>query len=147
MRDLYIPLAILIGSVIIGIAVYLGLSSRVPGPVAALSAVPAAPPVAAKPAAITPDQKQVFLQQVGAAIDASRPGLQDACPQKPGKTLDRFVLIISFNADGQEIGRGIADMQGNQHPDLGGCLIRALPNLTIPPPGNYVTVEAPFSYP
>lgn len=143
MRNLYIPLAILIGSIIISIGVYLGLSSRVPEPSRSAQSAAA---VVAQPALALPSQEQL-LRQVGAAIDAARPALQKACPQKSGATPDRLVLTISFNAAGREIGRGLAEMSGNPHPNLNLCLVGALPKLTIPPPGDYVTVDAPFVYP
>lgn len=149
MYTLSIPQAILLGAAVmgagIGTGIYFGLQGRMQAPLpAAAPAIAQAPPVAVKPA---PPSGSQLLQQTSAELEAVKPLLAKACPQASGATPDHYMIDYTFNAAGQQIGRGFSEMRGNTHPGLGACLSAALPVLTIPPPGINVNVNVPFSYP
>jgi len=153
MRDAHlIAGSILLGSAIIGAALYLGLRSPPPPPAPSLPAsaiVPAAPAPTEAAAPISHEQVEA---QAAKALDAQKPTLRERCwdpahKKKPTLPKAEFVFEMVFDGKtGQEIARGIREAQGTP-PDVAICLRDQPMGLRIDPPGKSVKVEIPFTLP
>jgi len=105
---------------------------------------PAAPPEGAARDEVT--------RQAAQALEARRRHLVDRC-WKPSlaKSRDppsvRYVFNITFDAEGRQLARGLAEDRAAARPDVTTCLGAELTPLAIPAPGAVVQVEVPFSLP
>lgn len=88
-----------------------------------------------------------LLQQVGQALEKSKPTLLKSCPTETKKAPDRFMIDYTFSTEGRQVARGFSENRSNTRHGLGACLSGALPAITILPPGRTVNVEAEFSFP
>jgi hypothetical protein len=59
----------------------------------------------------------------------------------------RYVFNITFDAEGRQLARGLAEDRAAARPDVTTCLGAELTPLAIPAPGAVVQVEVPFSLP
>jgi len=168
------PLAILAGSVIIAVAVFLGLRGR-PIPMAAtpLAAASSATstagptsagglaPTAAPTGASTPNPASPTLAglasphdpsveaDVAAALEKQRPALVESCwkptaGSAPNDAGAAFAIDVSFNGEGQEVAKGISP-RGS--PELLRCLNMRSPSLVIPSRGVRTRARVPFTLP
>jgi hypothetical protein len=71
------------------------------------------------------------------------PSLKKAA-EPPRVTL---VLNYTFDADGEQLARGISDVAGASRPDVTNCVGMELQPISIPPPGARTYVEVPFTLP
>jgi hypothetical protein len=109
---------------------------------------PAAPPPAPSPGA----SREVVAQQAGKALDAQRAILVKRCwepavAKTPEPKTIRYVLNLSFDAAGRQIGRGIIEDRETARIDVTRCVGENLPPLEVPAPGAVISVEVPFSLP
>lgn len=142
--------AIIIAGALIAAGLYFGLREMRPS-AASPAPAPSTPreePVAQRP--VTTPAQAPFL--VDALLNMHRPRLREQCFE-PSRRKNaeppesRFTLQFTFNAEGQEIGRGILEERGTSRPDVTECLTRELPQLRIPPAGLPVRVDADFQLP
>ena len=156
------PTAILIGCAMIAVGLFFGLRRDerelppAPSPKASLApaAPPAPPPKEAPPAPppVPSAPRDELVRQASKALDAQRPQLVARC-WKPALVKQaqpataKFVFIYTFDAQGQQIGRGVAEDRATARPDLTACILGMLQPLSIQPPGANVQVEVPFTLP
>jgi hypothetical protein len=167
--------AILLAGALIGVGVFFGLRSRPAeapaaptGPIAppsteGPSAAPRpttaeAPPRAATPgdaatgptAARGPSQTEI-AKQAERAIDAHRAALVKKCwepiKDKPSAAEVRFLVDVTFDADGKQKLRGIKQDKGTSGPDVTDCVMATLPPLRIQPPGVVTHADVQFRLP
>jgi hypothetical protein len=158
------PVAILIGSVVIGAGLYFGLRERASAP--APSARPAAPApsvtsepdgsIDPPPPSTTPRKAPVDTarakQAVAAAIAKHRPMILERC-WGPAAAKDkdpprvRWTFNFSFDAEGKQIGRGVTEYREAFRPDVTRCLQAELPVIEIPAPGESVLLEVDLELP
>lgn len=151
-RSLALPIAIVVGSVILGVALYLGLreglASRAPASPAPSAQAPApAPAPAAKAAPPTPQGEPVpdrVYRQAQAALDVVRPGLVKACWTPPGEGEPASILLtydVTFGADGGILALGISEQRDAYRSSVAECVRRQpRPELRVDPPGENVRV-------
>lgn len=150
--------AILLGSVIIAIGLYLGLQHRpaAPPPAPVGADAPRAQPAAtepdrAAPAAALTDRSEV-LKQVEAELAKHRKMLTDRClapslAQKPEPKSVSYVFNYTFDASGKQITRGVIENRESSRPDVTRCVTENLPMIEVPPPGQSTPVDVPFVLP
>jgi hypothetical protein len=149
-RSLALPIAIVVGSAILGIALYLGLreglASRAPAapaPVAAPPAMPTPAPKAAPPPPGEPPADRAY-RQAQAALDALRPGLVKACWTPPAAGEPASILLtydVTFGADGGILALGISEQREAHRTSVAECVRRQPPPvLHVDPPGQSVRV-------
>lgn len=162
-RSHSLPAAILAGSTIIGICLYLGLREGLrPAPVAPPAATaevsapaPAAPP--SQPAShkrFTLQREPVgdrVYRQAQAGLEALRPELVKTCWTPPAKgepTSIKLSYDITFGADGGIITLGISDARDGYRISVADC-VRKQPLLRLPvdPPGENVRVVLELQLP
>ncbi|MGK3992216.1 hypothetical protein [Sorangium sp. So ce1024] len=176
-RQLSTPTAILLGSAMIAVAVYLGLrhgpaavapdarpaegaAAIQAGPGASAAAVeraaapaPSAPSAAAVERAAAPSvPRDEVARQAARALDAHRPALVERCYRpaiaaRPEPRTVKYVFNITFDARGRQIARGLIEDRETARPEVTACLVAALPPVEIAPPGVNVRVDVPFSLP
>lgn len=148
------PTAIMIGSLIVAVGVYLGLRSSqpptphepAPAPIASAPVpVPAAPVVPVVP-------REVVARQATEALAYHRGLLMERCyrPLTRGAATSptaKYIFDVSFDAAGSQVIRGIRELRGNEVPELTRCVNELLPALAVPPPGAPVMVEIPLEFP
>lgn len=159
-RSYALPAAILAGSTIIGIGLYLGLREGLrPAPVAATAATPTvAPPAPAPPSEAPPSEappkRRFTLQrepvadrvyrQAQAALDLLRPELVKTCWTPPTKGEPPAISLtydVTFGADGGIIMLGISDAREAYRISVADCVRKQpLPRLSVDPPGENVRV-------
>lgn len=153
-RSLALPIAIVVGSVILGVALYLGLreglATRAPAPPAPaahapVAAPPTAPAPATKPAAPRgePVADRVY-RQAQAALDVLRPGLVKACWTPPAAGEPASILLtydVTFGADGGILALGVSEQREAYRTSVAECVRRQpQPVLHVDPPGESVRV-------
>lgn len=160
-RELSIPSAIVLGSAMIAAAVYFGLrqGSEARSPeerdrslqLAPLPSVTAPRSVAPAPAPPIMPRDEV-AKQVVQALEAHRPALVARCWKpsfavQPEPPTIKYVLVFTFDAQGRQLARGLAEDRATARPDVTSCLTTSLPSLRIPAPGAGVQLDVPFSLP
>ncbi len=154
------PVAILAGSIIIGLGLYFGLRSG-RGEQPALGSASASPAGSASTAGqpdSTPRRRDtadtpvpvaapsVVAQQAQAALDHYKPMLTDRCLHEPRATNAapaeiRLSFNVTFGADGAQVARGLQEQRGYSDPSVTRCVGDLLPPLKIPPPGAITQVD------
>lgn len=153
-RSHALPAAILAGSTIIGICLYLGLREGLrPEPAPPPAATTVSPPAPASPSQ-APPQKRFTLQrepvanrvyrQAQAGLDALRPELVKTCWTPPAEGEPTAITLsydITFGADGGIITLGISDARDAYRISVADCVRKQpLPRLPVDPPGENVRV-------
>lgn len=156
--------AILIGSCVIAIGLYLGLRGRNEAPAHTPNAVPA--PVSAAPVAAIPprpiepvaqvappsaDKGQV-IQEAVASLDKHKKALSEKClapslAKKPEPAKVKYTFNLTFDASGKIIARGVSEDRETARPEVLACVSENFPALTITPPGQSVLVDVPLELP
>lgn len=154
-RSLALPVAIVMGSAMIGIALYFGLrdglASRATAPAPAVQAPVAAPPAvpapAATPAPPAPQGEPVpdrVYRQAQAALDVLRPGIVKTCWTPPAAGEPAAILLtydVTFGADGGILALGISEQREAFRTSVAECVRRQpRPELRVDPPGQSVRV-------
>ncbi len=144
-----VPAAIVVAGGLIAGGVYFGLrSSRpaLPSPPASEAALqsPPTPPVEVSRAQV--------LADATAALEAQRTRVVADCWQPAAKAQGepatmQLVYTFTFNAQGQQLARGVSVDRATGRPDVATCLSTAVHPLTIPAPGAPVSVDVPFRLP
>lgn len=167
-RALSTPTAILISGALLAVAVFFGLRSR-PSPdspqTPSSSRSPMAPPTGLPPeprelapprAPSQPAQTQVSTELVAAqltkAIEAHRKTIVERCwapsfAKQPTPATTKIFINASFDANGQQLIRGIREDRELGRPDVRQCVTETLPLLQIPPPGANVFAEVELTIP
>ena len=150
-----LPAAILAGSTIIGIGLYLGLREGLrPEPVATPAATPPVTPPAPPPPSEAPPKRRFTLQrepvgdrvyrQAQAALALLRPELVKTCWTPPAKGEPPAISLtydVTFGADGGIIMLGISDAREAYRISVADCVRKQpLPRLPVDPPGENVRV-------
>lgn len=145
-----VPLAILLGSIVIAAGLFFGLRPQ-PTPVAPTSApppIPSASPTAPPP---TPQRTDPQVQSdVVAAITSARPAWIAACwdtADPAQRKAGRYIAATAFDASGKLVVWGISELRNESDPAIAQCLRRYVNTLRIPAPGHPVSVEVPFALP
>ncbi len=144
-RSLALPAAIVVGSAILGISIYLGLrhAPTSPAPAPGGSSPPPAPPPVPPPPLAEPVGDRVY-QQAQAALDGLRPALVETCWTPPGPGEPASVLVtydVTFGADGGIVALGISEQREAFRTSVADCLRKQpRPALPIDPPGQGVRV-------
>lgn len=112
----------------------------------------AARTAAAKASAAPTPSKSKLAEQAAAAIDVHRAMLVKKCWEpavkaSPTPATINYVFTITFDAEGNQIMRGIVEDRITGRPTVTACVTQSLPLLQIPPPGEPATVEVPFHLP
>jgi hypothetical protein len=99
-----------------------------------------------------PSSPAKVLADATAALEAQRSRVVVECWQASAKrqaepAVMHVVYSFTFNAQGQQLARGISVDRTTGRPDVTSCLSTAVHPLTIPPPGAGVSVDVPFTLP
>lgn len=165
------PTAILIGSGLIAVGLFLGLRQRPApddrsssptstsdpaiapttgsAPARALDNPGREPSPAAPPAVVS---NEVAVEQATKALNAYRDGILKKCwnpavaKQPEPKTLN-LVYNFSFDPSGNQITRGVREDRATSRPDVRECIDGLLQPLQISPPGAGIYVEVPLTLP
>lgn len=148
-RGMMLPAAIVVGSAIIGLSLYLGLREGLrrepvaPAPSAGPSLAPPATPTPPPISRAEPPAERAF-RQAQAALDALRPTLVQTCWTAPLAGEPAAILLtydITFAADGSILVLGISEQQDAYRTSVAECVRRQpRPRLPIDPPGEGVHV-------
>ena len=152
--------AILLGSVIIALGLYLGLQRKPaePPPPAAPVVIdaPRAPaavpePDRPAPAAAHVDRSEV-AKQVEAALAKHKKMLVEKCfapslAKNPEPKTVTYAFNYTFDASGKQIARGIMESRENSRPDVTQCVNQNLPAIEVSPPGQSMPVDVTFVMP
>ena len=149
-----VPTAILLGSGLIAVSIFLGLRSMAPAPPVVASERPVAvsmpepTPVVAPPVA----SPGLVKQQASEALAYQRLRLRDVCyrpaVQLAGAGLPAaWTLNVTFDAQGNQLVRGVEEHRGTSTPELTRCIGDAMQPLTVPPPGATIIVEIELRFP
>ena len=150
------PMAIVIGSVIIALGLYLGLSNNkterqseptAVTPTAKEVAVPAPVPMA-KPLV----DKARVIREASALLATHKKSLTEKCLapsliKKPDPPNVKYLFNITFDAAGKIIARGVAEDRTTSRPEVLACIDESFPVLVVTPPGQTVLVDVPFELP
>jgi hypothetical protein len=125
-----------------------------PVPPAPAQSVPAAPapPARAAPVPVTPELATRVKTEATEQLELLRPEIVAQCWPRgglpKGRTTASVTFNITFDAQGREIARGIAEDRRAPAGEFARCL-RQLPAsaLAIAPPGSNIGVSIPVSYP
>ncbi|MEO5729532.1 MAG: hypothetical protein ABI134_02015 [Byssovorax sp.] len=153
--------AILLGSVIIAIGLYLGLrrepsappSPSVPVVVDAPRAPVAAPePDRPAPAAAPRVERSEVVKQVEAALAKHKKVLVEKClapslAKQPEPKTVSYVFNFTFDASGKQIARGTTESRENSRSDVTRCVNETLPPIEVPPPGQSMPLDVTFVLP
>lgn len=145
-----LPLAIVAGSSIIGVCIYLGLRAGAPSPTpvappvttAAPTVVPRpVPPTKAPTPPLDPERVQ---RQAQAALDALQPGLSQRCWTPPAAGEPEAITLeyeITFGPDAGIAMLGVSEQREAFRTSVAEC-VRKQPRPTLPidPPGEHVRV-------
>jgi hypothetical protein len=168
-RALSTPTAILISGSLIAVAVYFGLRSR-PSPPSPTDTQPTSspapdaptvpPPTARETApdrapsqpAPAPPSSDLVASQLTKALEAQRKTLVERCwapavAQEPNPPTMKLFINASFDANGQQVIRGVREERETARPEVRQCVSDALKPLQIPPPGAGVFADVPFTLP
>ena len=168
-KHLLTPTAVLLAGAMIAAGLFFGLRGRdstpppassgssvdsaspAPGPVGApVTAQPARETAPAAPAA-TVDRSAVTAA-AAKDLDRHRAAIVDKCvkpalAQRPEPSRVNYVFNVTFDAQGKQIARGMLEERQGGRPEITQCMNDALPSLEIPPPGNSVQVDLPWTLP
>jgi len=147
--NLSTPTAILIGSLIIAVGLFMALRRSEPtiAPIVDLPAPPAVP-VPATPVA----SRETVTRQASEALAYHRPALRDRCygpvvageaPPRPAK----LIFNVTFDAAGVQVMRGVVEPRDTSIPEVTRCVGDHLPALRVAPPGATMMVEVPLEFP
>jgi hypothetical protein len=149
-----IPVAIVVAGGFIGGGLFFGLrASRPAPPVPSVNATASGASSAGVPEPTAePSSAAKVLADATAALEAQRPRIVVECWQasakrQPEPGIMHVVYTFSFNAQGQQLARGISVDRATGRPDVTSCLSTAVHPVTIPPPGAPVSVDVPFTLP
>lgn len=138
--------AILLGSVIIAAALYLGRQAPTPTPTVEVAPAPTPTVEAASVPTPTPaNLYEVVGMQAREVLQYQMTELRRRCPTRPGEQYG-FTLDVTFDAQGNEVVHGITERPGNA-PGMGACVSAAVAPLRVPPPGVTIMVEVPLTLP
>ncbi len=152
--------AILLGSVIIALGLYLGLH-RTPAPppppaapvVVDAPGAPAAAPEPERPApAAAPADRSQVQRQVEATLAQHKKMLIDRClapslAKKPEPRTVKYSLNYTFDTSGKQIARGMTDNRENGRPDVTQCVLENLPMIEVSPPGQSTPLDVTLELP
>ncbi len=146
-----LPVAVVVAGGLIGAGLFFGLRSRPASPVASPSAPTNGPASADVPVPMAESQGSV-MADVSKALRAQRPRIvaecwEPAAKRQPEPAVMKIVYSFSFDAQGQQLARGISVERSTARADVTSCLSTALHPLTIPPPGAPMSVDVPFALP
>jgi len=159
-----IPIAILAGSALIAVAVYLGLSGRGDGRETTTPEASAPAPGNAEPARSRrpPDDRPVVRKASQAeiedltreAFERARPLMLERCwnptvTANPEPATSKYSVDVTFDGTtGRAIALGISELRGEpSRPDVAQCL-RELPmDQAIDPPGENARVQLTLAFP
>lgn len=136
---------------LLALALFFGLRGLAPGSAAVPPAVPAAAePPPAPPAPVV--DLAVAQQHAINALAYHRSTLRQACylPLVVGEAPPpriAFQFNFTFDPEGIQITRGVAEARGAARPVITACVLAKLPALRIPRPGRIVEATVPLSFP
>jgi hypothetical protein len=152
---------VLIGSVVIAVGLYLGLSARQPQAPSPTAAAPAAsagstdakqtaqahPPPALKSADIP-----AATGAVKAALEKQKKIAVEKCWAPSAKTQPepasvKYGFNFNFGPDGKQVTRGITEPRGSNRPGVVNCMQAELGPIEIPAQGQPVAVEVELTLP
>jgi hypothetical protein len=152
--------AILLGSVIIALGLYLGLRQRSEAPPpAAVSVVndppraPAAPREPERPAPLAARVDRSEIQrQVEAALATHKKRLVEKClapslAKKPQPATVIYSFNYTFDANGKQIARGLIEDRETSRADVTRCVNENLPPIEVSPTGQSVPVDVALVLP
>ena len=154
-RSLLTPAAIVVAGAMIAGAVYLGLRGREGQPPAAADAAAVPSSSALSPSSSTApstSSREAVAAAASSALANLRSDLARAC-WKPAVTTEagplivRYVFHFTFDADGQQIARGISEDRTAARPEVTQCVLQRLPVIRVPPPGTVTMVDVAFELP
>jgi hypothetical protein len=167
-RSFSTPVAVLLGSVIIALAVIFGplirsTSNDPAAPAPSASAGPAAPPNPPPQAApIAPADapspgtaavsREAVIAEVVKALEQRRKEIVDRCwkpavAANPDPPTTKLTFDFTFDAAGNLTARGAREARGRARPEIRECLDDIVKLITISPPGGAVQVEVPLTLP
>jgi hypothetical protein len=158
-RGLTTPQAVVAGSAIVSLGLFLGLRGQAVGPAATEApGAESAPPTRTEPRAESslpsramvsqsPSAPQVPAragnaeagrQRVQAALDALRSSLEKKCyapsvAKAPQPVKYKVTLLYSFGPDGQQLSRGTEEDRSAARPDVTSCITEQVPLLELGP--------------
>jgi hypothetical protein len=139
------PAAILVGSVVIAAALYLGLRSFAPVPVAPAtsSSQSALPPIVSSvPVTWTPAALRRVVQ---AELERHRQPLTAAC--LPDGGVVRLTFNFTIAADGHQLSRGVSEERDAGSPEVTACVLERLSPLKVRPLGQKMKIDVRFVLP
>jgi len=132
-----IPLAIVFGCALIAAALFFGLRSQ--------KSANVPPELAPAPHAADLD---AIRKAVETQLEADRTRLTARCDALDGGPQPlHWTLDLTFDAQGNQLARGVVEERGASRPEATACLTHELPSLTIPAQGVSGHVEVPLSLP
>ena len=137
--------AILLGSVIIALSVYVALGRQPPAQPVTPAVEAVTPTIETPPPAVVVTPPETVAAQASEAIAYQLASLRARCPAPPGE--HKFTFNVTFNAEGIEVAHGISADRRNPKTLLASCLSGALAPLRVPPPGATTAVEVPLNLP
>lgn len=101
---------------------------------------------------VSPEVAARVNEEASANLEALRPRLVSSCWPRGGLPNGRarttLTYQVTFNPEGREIARGILDDRKAPAGEFGQCLRRLEgTSLSVSPPGTYVTLKVPVTYP
>jgi hypothetical protein len=150
-----VPTAILLASGLIAAGIFFGLRAQAPAPTTPTVVPPTVvpPPVVAptpEPAPVA--TSELVMQQAIEALSYQRTRLRDVCYRPAalaaGAPLSAvWTLNVTFDAQGNQLARGVVEHRGTSTPDLTTCIGKETQPLRVPPPGRTLMVEIPLRFP
>lgn len=150
-----VPTAILLGSGLIAVSIFLGLRSLAPVPPVITSeppvvvAVPKPTPVVAAPPV---SSTELVKQQASEALAYQRTRLRDVCYRPAVLAVKAelpaaWTLNVTFDAQGNQLVRGVEEHHGTSTPALTQCIGDTMQALSVPAPGRTIMVEIELRFP
>jgi hypothetical protein len=131
--------AILIGSGIIAVGLFIGLGRMKERP------EPEPAPLSDTPV-VAPTSRAVVAQQASEALAYQIGTLRSRCPPGSGEQ-HRYTLNVTFDPQGNEVMRGFVEDRQNPSSRITQCVIEVLTPLRVPAPGAVTSVEVPLVLP
>jgi hypothetical protein len=138
------PVAIVVGSIIIAGALYLGLRERAAPPTTTTASAVLAPPATPTrvPVTVKPDDVR---RRVLAELARHRKTIVESCAPDGGAAA--FTFEYTFAADGRQLGRGVIEDRGTGNPETTACVLKSLPALKLEPIGRSAKTTVRFELP
>jgi hypothetical protein len=164
-RFLSTQAAILIAGAFVAVGVFFGLRSRSSHDVHPSTAAtrrqpnpdPVDPPSSVRPrAAPSPPppsgavDREEAARLAAAELEKHRKAIEAAClvPEPGGKVPNvRLVFNLTFDANGQQLARGVTVDRRGGPAEVTACVQQKLPSLAIPPPGAVVAFDLEWTLP